>query len=74
VLRTLLKVGKFLLGFTGKVVGVLGEGLAATGRSNDESTLTDGSGLMGEYNLRTGRLDAGLDPHGWYEDDPDERP
>ena len=27
------------------------------------------SDLIGEYNHRTGRLDAGNDPDGWYEDD-----
>ena len=25
--------------------------------------------LIGEYNHRTGRLDAGNDPYGWYEED-----
>ena len=26
-------------------------------------------GLIGEYNFRTHRLDAGTDPNGWYEED-----
>lgn len=34
----------------------------------DERPLQD-SGLSGEYNHRTGRLDAGTDPYGWYEED-----
>ena len=25
--------------------------------------------LVGEYNHRTGRLDAGNDPYGWYDED-----
>lgn len=25
--------------------------------------------IIGEYNHRTGRLDAGNDPYGWYEED-----
>lgn len=25
--------------------------------------------LIGEYNHRTGRLDAGNDPYGWYDED-----
>ena len=29
----------------------------------------DGTDLMGDYNFRTDRLDCGVDPYGWYEDD-----
>jgi len=28
----------------------------------------DGSELMGDYNFRTGRMDCGADPYGWYGD------
>ena len=31
--------------------------------------LADGSELFGEHNFRTGNLDAGTDPEGWYEED-----
>ena len=27
------------------------------------------SAMMGEYNFRTNKLDDGLDPYGWYEED-----
>ena len=30
---------------------------------------TESSDLVGDYNSRTGKLDAGTDPNGWYEDD-----
>lgn len=36
-------------------------------RHGDERRLHD-SDLSGELNHRTGRLDAGTDPYGWYED------
>jgi hypothetical protein len=36
-------------------------------RHDDERRLHD-SDLSGELNHRTGRLDAGTDPYGWYED------
>lgn len=34
----------------------------------DDRQLHD-TNLIGEYNHRTGRLDAGNDPYGWYDDD-----
>ena len=37
------------------------------GGSNDRQ-LHDAD-LIGEYNHRTGRLDAGNDPYGWYDED-----
>lgn len=41
---------------------------AATVRRDDDRQLHD-SDLIGEYNHRTGRLDAGNDPYGWYDED-----
>ena len=37
------------------------------GEANDRQ-LHDAD-LVGEYNHRTGRLDAGNDPYGWYDED-----
>jgi hypothetical protein len=37
-------------------------------RRDDDRQLHD-SDLIGEYNHRTGRLDAGNDPYGWYDED-----
>lgn len=40
--------------------------------SNDEEEIDErplhDADLTGELNYRTGRLDAGLDPYGWYDD------
>jgi len=41
---------------------------AATAQRDDDRQLHD-SDLIGEYNHRTGRLDAGNDPCGWYNED-----
>ncbi len=52
--------------FLGTIVGVL-----ASSQDEDESNerqLHDAD-LTGEYNHRTGRLDAGNDPYGWYDED-----
>lgn len=37
-------------------------------RRDDDRKLHD-SDLIGEYNHRTGRLDAGNDPYGWYDEE-----
>jgi hypothetical protein len=43
---------------------------AALPRENrDDKRQLHDSDLTGEYNYRTGRLDAGNDPYGWYDDD-----
>lgn len=39
---------------------------------DDESVdrpLGEGSDRFGEHNFRTGRMDSGTDPDGWYEED-----
>jgi len=43
-------------------------GALATKRHDHDRQLHD-SDLIGEYNHRTGRLDAGNDPYGWYDED-----
>lgn len=40
----------------------------ASDRRDGDRQLHD-SDLIGEYNHRTGRLDAGNDPYGWYDED-----
>lgn len=42
--------------------------VTSTELQEDDRRLHD-SDLVGEYNYRTGRLDAGTDPFGWYEPD-----
>jgi hypothetical protein len=49
------------------LLSIFGAALAAEPR-DDERQLYD-TDLVGEYNYRTGRLDAGNDPYGWYDED-----
>lgn len=35
----------------------------------EDRPLAEGSDLFGEYNFRTGEMDSGSDPDGWYEED-----
>ena len=34
-----------------------------------ERPLSDGAEFSGDYNFRTGKMDCGTDPSGWYEND-----
>ena len=71
-----LKIGQLLLKVGGVAIGLVFALLAtlrdlfsaAEVEQNEERRLHD-SDLSGELNHRTGRLDSGLDPYGWY--DPD---
>ena len=49
------------------LLSIFSAGLAGETRA-DERQLHD-TDLIGEYNHRTGRLDAGNDPYGWYDED-----
>lgn len=69
----LRKVGVFTVGLTIALLGVLRELFVSTEiRHDDEGEdrpLTNGSDLFGEQNFRTGNMDSGADPDGWYEED-----
>jgi len=47
-------------------VGIL---FGAEDEESEGRPLANGSDLFGEHNFRTGKLDAGADPDGWYEED-----
>jgi len=36
---------------------------------DEDRPLASGSDLFGEHNFRTGNMDSGTDPDGWYEED-----
>ena len=70
-----LRAGQLLLKVGGITIGLIFS-LMATFRDlfssieieqDDERRLYD-SDLSGELNHRTGKLDSGLDPYGWYKD------
>ncbi len=47
-------------------VGILFSG---EDEESEDHPLGEGSDRFGEHNFRTGRMDSGSDPEGWYEDD-----
>ncbi len=41
----------------------------AEDNEGEDRPLANGSDLFGDHNFRTGNMDAGADPDGWYEED-----
>lgn len=64
----LRKLGVLTVGLAIALLGVLRELFASTEVRHDEERRLHDSDLSGELNHRTGRLDAGADPYGWYDD------
>ena len=67
--QLLLKVGSVAVGLVFALLGTIREMFASFDvERNDDRQLHD-SDLSGELNHRTGRLDSGTDPYGWYDRD-----
>lgn len=62
------KSGLFVVGLSTALLCVLRELFVSTEIRHDEERRLHDSDLSGELNHRTGRLDAGTDPYGWYDD------
>ncbi|MEZ5573754.1 MAG: hypothetical protein R3E64_17310 [Halioglobus sp.] len=43
--------------------------LFSANEDQEDRPLAHGSDLIGEHNFRTGSMDSGSDPDGWYEED-----
>jgi len=63
------KVGVFTIGLAIALLDVMRELFASAEIRHDEERRLHDSDLSGELNHRTGRLDAGADPYGWYDED-----
>ncbi len=69
------QVGKAIASSLGAIVASLISFLAASANTSDEildeqnDQPMQNTGLIGEYNFRTHKLDEGTDPDGWYEED-----
>lgn len=66
IATSLLNVLKAIAAFLVIAIGFL---FRADDDGDDERSISDGSDLFGEHNFRSGNLDAGSDPDGWYEED-----
>ncbi len=69
--RSWRKLGILVVAAATAIVGVVREALAllTSGEDKTNELRPNESEVTGEYNYRTGRLDDGTDPYGWYEQD-----
>ena len=67
--RLLLSVGSAVVALVAALLGVLLEAFTSIDSEPDDERQLHDSDLSGELNYRTGRLDSGTDPHGWYDRD-----
>ena len=67
--RLLLKVGGVAVGLIFALLGTLRDIFASIDVDHNDDRQLHDSDLSGELNHRTGRLDSGTDPYGWYDRD-----
>ena len=67
--QLLLKLGGVAFGLVFALFGTVRELFASVDIENHDDRRLHDADLTGEYNHRTGRLDAGADPYGWYDED-----
>ena len=67
--QLLLKIGGIAVGLVFSLLGILRDVFASVDVEQDDDRQLHDSDLSGELNHRTGRLDSGTDPYGWYDRD-----
>ena len=65
----LLKISGIAVGLVFSLLGILLDVIASVDIEQDDDRQLHDSDLSGELNHRTGRLDSGTDPYGWYDRD-----
>ena len=69
IAQLLLKIGGVTVGLLFALLGTLRDIFASVDVEQDDDRQLHDSDLSGELNHRTGRLDSGTDPYGWYDRD-----
>lgn len=64
----LLKIGSLVIGFVLSLIATFRDLVSSIEIEQDDDRRIYDSELSGELNHRTGKLDSGLDPYGWYKD------
>lgn len=64
-----LSIGAVVAAFAAALFNAFRGLLASTENASEEQRSIQDADLVGDYNFRTQRFDAGNDPAGWYEDE-----
>ncbi len=65
----LLKIGSIAIGLIFSLIATFRDLVSSIEIEQDDDRQLHDSDLSGELNHRTGRLDSGTDPYGWYDRD-----
>jgi len=68
-MNTITRITHMLKASAALFVTAVGILFIADDDESEDRPLGDGSDRFGEHNFRTGRMDSGADPDGWYEED-----
>lgn len=68
-MRSSTRIFSVLQGSIAMLLTAVGILFSADDDESDDRPLGEGSDRFGEHNFRSGRMDSGTDPDGWYEDD-----
>lgn len=68
-MNTATRIAHILRASAALLVTAVGILFSADDNESEERPLGEGSDRFGEHNFRTGRMDSGADPDGWYEED-----
>lgn len=68
-MNTATRIASILKASTALLVTAIGILFGVEDDESEDRPLADGSDLFGEHNFRTGSMDSGADPDGWYEED-----
>ena len=68
-MNTATRIAKILKASAALFVTAVGFLFSADDDEDEDQPLANGSGLFGEHSFRTGKMDSGSDPDGWYEED-----
>jgi hypothetical protein len=59
----------FIKGCGAFLLSILGILASSHDDESEDCPIGNGSDRFGEHNFRTGNMDSGADPYGWYEED-----
>ncbi len=68
-MNTAARMAKLLKASAALFVTAVGLLFSTDEDESEDRPLANGSDLFGEQNFRTGNMDSGADPNGWYEED-----
>ncbi len=68
-MNTTARIANILKASASLLISTIGILFSADDDESEDRPLGNGTDRFGEHNFRTGNMDSGADPNGWYEED-----